>query len=97
MQCLRTRFPDPAPFQRQRDRPGVVHRHPLPDGQSGKQIDRDPIAITITVGRASFAVALFKERAKSLFDDLGRRSGIHCPVDPVIEVGKVRSSQPEEG
>ena len=63
-----------------------------------KKSDRDPIVITIAVGRASYAVALFKESAKELFDDLARRKVEFIrPVHPVIEVGKVRSSQPEEG
>ena len=67
------------------------------DSLEGKS-DRDPVTITISVGRASYGIAIFKERAQSLFDELGRRKiGFIRPVHPVIEIGKIRSGQAEEG
>ena len=67
------------------------------DSLKGKA-DRDPITITISVGHASYGVAIFKENAEELWDDLVRRKVEFIrPLYPVTEIGKIKSSQPEEG
>ena len=67
------------------------------DSLKGKA-DRDPVVITISVGRASYGIAIFKENAQELWDDLKRRKVEFIrPIHPVIEIAKIRSTQPEEG
>lgn len=67
------------------------------DSLKGKS-DRDPVSITISVGRASYGVAIFKEHAQELFDELARRKIDSIrPIHPIIEIGKITTTQPEEG
>lgn len=58
--------------------------------------NRDPISIMITVGRASYGIAIFKEQAEELWNDLvKRRVEFIRPAYPIIEIGKIKTAQPD--
>jgi len=65
------------------------------DDLKGKE-DFEPIGITLSIGRASYGIAICKQNAEQLWEEFTKKNLVFIrPIHPVIEIVKITSSQPE--